>query len=73
MLTTIDNPYDPFTEFDKWYIFDSSKGYDSCGLVARLTQTSTAFTEEEQKRDIETAIDGFLEVDPLHIYKKVTI
>lgn len=73
MLTTIDNPYDPFNEFDKWYTYDNSKGYDTCGLVARLSQTSSEFTEEVQQQEIEEAIDSFLEIDPLGIYKKVTI
>lgn len=73
MLTTIDNPYDPFTEFNKWLAYDNSMGYDSCGLVARLTQTSVAFTEERQVEDIEAAIDRFLAIDPLKIYKKVTL
>lgn len=70
MLTTVDNPFNPFEEFDKWYNYDISKGYDTCGLVARLTQTSSEFPEEKQSKDIEEAIDSFLRVDPIGIYKK---
>ena len=29
MLTTIDNPFNPFTNFDDWYAFDTSKGYNT--------------------------------------------
>ena len=32
-LTTIDNPFDPFTEFDQWILFDKDKGYDSSEYV----------------------------------------
>lgn len=71
MLTTIDNPYDPFDEYDKWLVYDSANGYDTSGLVARLAHTSTEFGEIRQLKDTEKAVDAFLEVDPLGIYKKV--
>ena len=70
MLSTVDNPYDPFTEYDKWYVFDTAKGYDTCGLLARLAQTSSEFTEEKQLQEIEQAIDDFLLIDPIGLYVK---
>ena len=27
MLTTIDNPFDPFEQFTSWMLFDKEKGY----------------------------------------------
>lgn len=70
MLTTIDNPYNPFDDFDKWYTYDVSKGYDSCGLLARLSQTSAELPEEKQCKDIEAGIDRFLAIDPVGVYQK---
>lgn len=27
MLTTVDNPFDPFEQFTSWFMFDEEKGY----------------------------------------------
>ena len=37
MITTIDNPYNPFTQFDEWYAFDEGKGYCTSGYLARIS------------------------------------
>ena len=36
MLTTIDNPYNPFTNFNEWYAFDVSHGYNTCAYLSRM-------------------------------------
>lgn len=70
-ITTVDNPYDPFDDFDSWYRFDMDKGYNSCALLARLALTSDAFTDKENDAEIERAIDEIVKYDVLNIYKKV--
>ena len=32
MLTTTDNPYNPFTQFDQWYDYDLLAHHNSCGM-----------------------------------------
>lgn len=72
MLTTFDNPYDPFNEFEKWYSYDTvEKGYNTCAYLARIARTSEEFTEAENAQQIELAIDEIIRNDFLNIYKKV--
>lgn len=71
MLTTIDNPFDPFTEFTNWFEFDVLKGYNSCQYLQRIANVSDYFTEEEQEARINEAIDEIIRLNPLKIYKKV--
>ena len=72
-LTTTDNPYSPYDEFEKWYQFDSDHGYNSSGLLMRLAETSSQFTDNENAYEVEKAIDRIVAADPLNLYKKVKI
>lgn len=72
MLTTFDNPFDPFEQFTSWFLFDTEKGYNSCAYLARIARTSDQFTEEENNKEIERAIDEIVKYDFRNIYKKVT-
>ena len=71
MLTTIDNPYDYFTQFDDWFSFDIEKGYNSCSRLARIARISDQMTDEEINLEIERAIDEIIKYDFMNIYKKV--
>lgn len=71
MLTTSDNPYDPFKRFVEWYLYDTEKGYNSCAYLARIARTSEQFTEEEVNNEIERAIDEIIKYDFMNIYKKI--
>lgn len=70
-LTTFDNPYDPFDQFDQWFMFDTDKGYNSCGYLDRIARTSDQLSDEENDKEIERAIDEIIKYDFLNIYKKV--
>lgn len=72
MLSTIDNPYDPFTQFDEWSAFDISKGYNSCSFLARIAKSSDELSETDQAFEIEKAIDEIIHYNVLGIYIKVT-
>ena len=34
LLTTTDNPFDPFEQFTQWQLFDAQKGRDTCGYLS---------------------------------------
>lgn len=71
MLTTIDNPYNPFDDFTSWFLFDIEKGYNTCGRLARLANVSDEMSVEEQNAEIERAMDTLIKRDFLNIYQKV--
>ena len=72
MLTTFDNPYDPFDEFIPWFLYDVEHGYYTCNLLARIAKSSDEFSTIEDKWETERAIDEIIDNDFLNIYKKVT-
>ena len=72
MLTTFDNPYDPFEQFTSWFLFDVEKGYNTCSYLGRIARTSDQLSEEENELEIERAIDEIIKYDFRNIYKKVT-
>ena len=72
LLTTIDNPFDPFEQFDSWLMFDNEKGYQSLSKMMRIAQITDDMTEQEQEEEIEHAIDRIIELDFRDVYKKVS-
>ena len=71
MLTTFDNPYDPFEQFVLWDLYDKEKGYYTCSYLARIVKLSDDMTQKEENEEVERAIDEIIKHNPLNIYKKV--
>ena len=71
MLTTFDNPFDPFEQFTSWFMFDVEKGYNSCSYLARIAKRTDDMTDQEVSDEIERAIDEIIQYDFANIYKKV--
>lgn len=46
MLTTVDNPWNPFTQFNEWFTYDMQQGYNTCGLLAKKAAYSTKVNDE---------------------------
>jgi hypothetical protein len=71
MLTTVDNPYDPWTQWDEWFAWDAAAGYHTPGLLARVARTSDDLSEADQSLAIQQAIDEIVQENVLGIFRKV--
>ena len=71
MVTTVDNPYDPFTDFDNWYAFDERSGYHTTAFVARVLSTSHELSEADQSLAYDLAVEEIVRENVLGIYRKV--
>ena len=71
-LTTEDNPFDPFDQFDDWYAFDTQMGYNTSSYLDRIAKTSPELSPEDYQREIARAIDEILRFNLTGNYKKVT-
>ena len=63
MLTTVDNPFDPFNEFTAWYDFDLEKGHFTCARLARIANLNSEMTQKEIDEEMQRAIDFIIKYD----------
>lgn len=71
MLTTLDNPYDPFDDYDNWNNFDTQHNYNTFALIARMIDErydSRDFNVIERNDEINEIIDRIVQLDPLEQY-----
>lgn len=61
MLTTEDNPFNPFTQWDQWFAFDARMGYHTPSYLGRVVRTSDELSESDQEVAFNDAIDEILE------------
>lgn len=71
MLTTKDNPYNPFVDYDAWYAFDVRQGYNTCAFIARIIRDSDSLTDEENEIEYNRAMNDIISYDVTGIYTRV--
>lgn len=71
MLTTLDNPFDPFDDFASWFDFDLEKGHFTCARLARLADLNPEMTQKEMNEEMQRAIDFIIKYDLEDKYIKV--
>lgn len=72
MLTTFDNPYNPFVDFKEWYMYDCEKFHNTSSRIARIANVNNEMTEKEVLEEQNRAIDLILKYDFIGEYFKGT-
>ena len=70
MLSTIDNPFNPFTQWDDWKRYDEDMGYYTCSYLARIAKTSDDSSDADTEQAIDDAINEIVSFNILGIYRK---
>jgi hypothetical protein len=70
-LTTVNNPFDPFDQYEEWFAFDALLGYDTEGMVALFTISSDELSLADQMEASEMAIDELVKSNATGVYRKV--
>lgn len=61
-LTTSDNPYDPFKQWELWLHYDISHGYSTCERLALKLKPSEALTDEINNSVMELMMNELVDV-----------
>lgn len=72
MLTTVDNPFDPFTRFDEWLEYDIDMGYNTASFLDRIANVSSDLSEPDQTLAIQDAIDEIVQENVSGMWRKVS-
>lgn len=71
MLTTLDNPFDPFDDFTSWFMFDCEKGHNTSSRIARIAQLDSEMSQKEVDEEMERAMNLIMKYDFEDKYIKV--
>ena len=72
MLTTVDNPYNPFTDFNAWLAYDIRMGYNTSAFLGRVAMLPEDLPEPYQSLAIQSAIDEIVKENVSGMWRKVS-
>lgn len=70
-LSTVDNPFDPFTNYDAWNTWDVTAGYHTSQFLARHLALSNDMSDVDYERSIELAVDECVRENVVGVFIKV--
>jgi hypothetical protein len=62
LLSTVDNKFNPYEDWEGWFNWDSQAGYNSLGLLARVIRTSPELSEADQHLAYEQAVEEIVDM-----------
>ena len=71
LISTIDNPINPFIDFDAWYDEDLRLGHDTCGTVARHMADYTDMSLKDYSVEYARVVRELFANDPYNLYTLV--
>lgn len=71
VLTTFDNPWNPFTDFKQWLERDHDLGHYTLEKMASFCKTSPYLDDEDNEYIIDECVKEFLSLNPDGIHYKV--
>lgn len=69
MLTTLDNPYDPHEDYEKWSIWDEENEYFTPQLIDRYAQFDPEDDDYTTAIKYSWALEQILDSDDAEIYR----
>ena len=71
MLTTTDNPYNPFIQYALWSQYDIAAGYHTEALLGRLAALSEDLGDKSNALALSLAIDEIVKYNVSGMHTKV--
>lgn len=71
MLSTTDNPWNPWTHFKEWLTYDMNNGHNTLPYLARITVSSDEISQADQDLAIEQAIEEIIRIHDGELYVAV--
>lgn len=68
LLSTTDNPWNPWTHFNEWLAYDMAAGHFTLPYLARVTWSSDELSQADQDLAHEQAIDEVLRLNINGLY-----
>ena len=71
-ITTVDNPFDPFTQWDRWFNYDEQQNYHTCARVESLAHCNDENLSPTENRElVNQALVRLVELYGENVYRIV--